>query len=412
MRFEPTPAETVDPSASGALAERWLEVPFTPMDNPVVAALGSRAQVALFRVNVRRNRGCSWGIMWPMLSTISGVFPRFGRRETKVVSRFAQVGALAADTNCVTSSAFVVRHRAATNNSPAPNGARRSGLLAATRRMTVYILAALPVCVVASSLALLVRAQNWSPMVLLGASVVVALLCVATAEVWRRLGQLSDLTALNEELRYRATHDLLMQIPNCELLRTEMTQSLEACGSQAGGVGLLFLDLDRFKFVNDSLGHSAGDELLKAVGLRIQRALRDENAVLARVGGDELVVLLRTLESADHLERVAERVLAKFVDPFVIDGVRLKISTSIGMAISVEGETADELYRHADAALYEAKERGRGRATMADVDLRRKRDARVRTELALREALADEQIAAWFQTEVPRSSARSVPPKP
>jgi len=278
--------------------------------------------------------------------------------------------------------------------------------------MTVYILAALPVCVVASSLALLVRAQNWSPMVLLGASVVVALLCVATAEVWRRLGQLSDLTALNEELRYRATHDLLMQIPNCELLRTEMTQSLEACGSQAGGVGLLFLDLDRFKFVNDSLGHSAGDELLKAVGLRIQRALRDENAVLARVGGDELVVLLRTLESADHLERVAERVLAKFVDPFVIDGVRLKISTSIGMAISVEGETADELYRHADAALYEAKERGRGRATMADVDLRRKRDARVRTELALREALADEQIAAWFQTEVPRSSARSVPPKP
>jgi predicted signal transduction protein with EAL and GGDEF domain len=122
--------------------------------------------------------------------------------------------------------------------------------------------------------------------------------------------------------------------------------------------------------------------------------------LLARVGGDELVVLLRSLTSVDHLSSVADRLLAMFVDPFTIDGVELRIGTSIGMAVAVAGETADELYRHADAALYEAKARGRGQAVLADADLRAKRDARVRTEMALREALANDQIEAWFQPEV------------
>ena len=105
----------------------------------------------------------------------------------------------------------------------------------------------------------------------------------------------------------------------------------------------MFLDLDRFKFVNDSLGHAAGDELLKAVGARIKEALADENVGLARVGGDELVVLMCSLTSVDHLGLVADRLLGKFVDPFMIDGVKLSIGTSIGMAVSVAGETADEI---------------------------------------------------------------------
>ncbi len=255
-------------------------------------------------------------------------------------------------------------------------------------------MAALPVFVLAFG------SKSWSPLVLVVATTATLVSCAVSAELWRRLRRLSDVTTLNEELRYRSTHDLLMQIPNRELLQVELANALVASGGQAGGVGVLFMDLDRFKFVNDSLGHAAGDDLLKAVGLGIKSALTDENMLLARVGGDELVVLLRSLTSVDHLGSVADRLLAMFVDPFTIDGVELRIGTSIGMAVAVAGETAYELYRHADAALYEAKARGRGQAVLADADLRAKRDARVRTEMALREALANDQIEAWFQPEV------------
>jgi len=278
--------------------------------------------------------------------------------------------------------------------------ARRAGLLAATRRMSVFLMVALPLFVVALVVLWSFRSASWTPIVMTMATVMAIGSSAVTAELWRRLGRLSDLTALNEELRYRASHDLLMHVPNRDLLQVELARALVASGGKAGRVGLLFLDLDRFKFVNDSLGHAAGDELLKAVGRRIERALADENAVLARVGGDELVVLMRSLDSPDHIHSIADRLLAKFVDPFTIDGVKLNVGTSIGMAVSVVGDTAEELYRHADAALYEAKERGRARAVLADVDLRAKRDARVRTELALRDALDDDQIEAWFQPEV------------
>ncbi len=285
-------------------------------------------------------------------------------------------------------------------NSKTVSDEKRAGLLAATRRMTVFLMAALPIFVIAIMVLWAFRSASWSPVLLVLAVSGTFVAGAVTIELWRRLGRLSDLTALNEELRYRATHDLLMNVPNRDQLYVELVQALTVSGGQVGSVGLLFLDLDRFKFVNDSLGHAAGDELLKAVGLRIKAALADENAVLARVGGDELIVLMRSLTSVDHLGLVADRLLAKFVDPFSIDGVKLSIGTSIGMAVSVASEAADDLYRHADAALYEAKERGRGQAVFADTDLRSKRDARVRTELALRDAFADEQIEAWFQPEV------------
>jgi len=278
--------------------------------------------------------------------------------------------------------------------------AHRAGVLAAIRRMTVLFLAGMPTLVVAAALLAILRWADWMPAFFIAAGAVTVLVGFASFALWRRLGRLSDLTAMNEELRYRATHDLLMKIPNRDLLHVELTAALDAGAEAPGSVGLLFLDLDRFKFVNDTLGHAAGDELLKAVGRRIERALLPENAVLARVGGDELVVLMRCLTSIDHLGLVAGRLLSKFVDPFTIDGVKLSIGTSIGMAVSVAGESAGELYRHADAALYEAKERGRGRAVLADANLRALRDTRVRTELALRDALTNHEIEAWFQPEV------------
>lgn len=295
----------------------------------------------------------------------------------------------------------------------------RTGLLVATRRTTPLLVAILPPLAILASVASPYGPEDhlW---VWFTAACIYGMLVTAFAGVlakrelaergWliARSDQLLDevhleranLAALNEELEYRATHDLLMGIPNRGLLQTELKAALEASSRYGGHVGLLFLDLDHFKFVNDTLGHAAGDELLKAVGARIQHELAGDNAVVARVGGDELVVLMRCLNSVDHLGLVAARLLAVFDDPFVIDGVELSVGSSIGMAASGSGETADELYRHADAALYEAKEQGRGRAVFADRVLRSQRESRIRTELALRTALRTDQIEAWYQPEV------------
>ena len=276
----------------------------------------------------------------------------------------------------------------------------RARLLTATRQITVAFMFVLPIACIA--FIVLLADDTIPPTIFTVGGVAVGTLMAGMncARLWRRLGQMSDLNLMNEELRYRATHDLLMHVPNRDQLRIELAQALEESGGVEGAVGLLFLDLDRFKIVNDTLGHAAGDELLKAVALRIKRALRPQDALLARVGGDELVVLMRSLQSPAHLRLVANTLLARFEDPFVIDGVRMNVGSSIGMAVSVAGETADELYRHADAALYEAKKGGRGRAVLADADLRRKRDARVRTELALRKALEQHRIEAWLQPEI------------
>lgn len=221
----------------------------------------------------------------------------------------------------------------------------------------------------------------------------------------------TNLAALNAELRYRATHDLLMGIPNRDLLQTELEAAIaqSARSDQADqSVGLLFLDLDHFKFVNDTMGHATGDALLEAVGDRIRNCLSNDDALVARVGGDELVVLVRNASSEAALVNVAQRLAQLFDNPFVIDSVELQVGVSIGVAASREHERAEQLYRHADAALYEAKEAGRGKIVLADDTLRARRDARIRTELALRRALLDGDIAAWFQPEVDLVSGRIV----
>ena len=296
--------------------------------------------------------------------------------------------------------AIIDRRLIGASQTAARTDERRTRLLAATRHMTIFLIAGLPVVVFATVLLWFFRTASWTPVVLVLGIVATLLVGAITAELWRRLGALSNLTELNEQLRFRATHDLLIGIPNRDLLQAELSKALFENANKPGAVGLCFLDLDRFKFVNDSLGHTAGDELLKAVGRRLERAIADEDALLAHVGGDELVVLMRSLDSERHIFAIADRILARFLDPFVIDGVALNVGTSIGLAMSLAGENATDLYRHADAALYVAKERGRGQAVLADVALRAQLDSVVRTELALREALRDDLIEAWFQPEV------------
>ncbi len=153
---------------------------------------------------------------------------------------------------------------------------------------------------------------------------------------------------------HRATHDALTQLPNRLLLRQRVERALERAGASTS-VGLMIVDLDDFKAVNDTLGHAYGDRLLQAVARRMQEALGPDD-LLARLGGDEFAVLVETPMSLDEACELGERLVAALEDPFDLDGILLDVRASVGLArFPDHGDTVDELLRRADVALYCAK---------------------------------------------------------
>ena len=169
--------------------------------------------------------------------------------------------------------------------------------------------------------------------------------------------------ALNDantvERMYQAFHDSLTGLANRGLFLDRLTQQLQADDTER--IALLFLDLDRFKAVNDALGHAAGDALLKTTADRLKAALR-EHDVAARFGGDEFAIMLCGVPTTTDAVRVAERILRALSEPMVIAGRRLEVNASVGIALSAGGITDPmELMRRADVAMYQAKRRGRGR---------------------------------------------------
>ena len=171
--------------------------------------------------------------------------------------------------------------------------------------------------------------------------------------------------AAKEKLRYQATHDTLTHLVNrgdlylqAEALQRRVPRTGEA-------VGVLFIDVDDFKNINDTHGHYVGDMTLKAVADRITARGRSED-VVARVGGDEFVILLQALHSVEDALLIARQILARFVDPVAINGLDLTIRISIGVALAAPRETADDAMRHADVALYRAKMLGGGQAVAWD----------------------------------------------
>lgn len=176
---------------------------------------------------------------------------------------------------------------------------------------------------------------------------------------------LSERKAFEARLAHQAFHDALTGLPNRALFADRLTHALTISVHRVDPVGVLMLDLDRFKVINDGLGHAAGDRLLIAVGRRIEESLR-ETDTLARLGGDEFAVLLEGMTLVEASE-IAERILAAFREPLIIDGREVYAATSIGIAVSTPDRIqADEVLRAADIALYRAKRAGRGKLVVFD----------------------------------------------
>jgi diguanylate cyclase (GGDEF)-like protein/PAS domain S-box-containing protein len=217
------------------------------------------------------------------------------------------------------------------------------------------------------------------------------------------LGIVADITqrhAAESRIRHLAHYDNLTSLPNRTLLNKHLADAISAAKERHRGVATLFADLDRFKYVNDTLGHQAGDQLLLSVAQRLRACVRDGDLV-ARTGGDEFVVVLGNLEEGSMPEDVAERILASLARPFELCGQQFTVTPSIGIALyPTDGLDGQALIKNADAAMYLAKERGRNNFQFFDHGLSARYSERLELENRLRHALEEKQLELFYQPQV------------
>jgi diguanylate cyclase (GGDEF)-like protein/excisionase family DNA binding protein len=219
---------------------------------------------------------------------------------------------------------------------------------------------------------------------------------------------LRRVVALEEEVRHLALHDPLTGLPNRTLFVDRVHHALTHAARAGGRVGVLFLGLDRFKLVNDSLGHRRGDELLSELARRLEPLVGDGNT-LARLAGDEFAVLCGELPGERGAIEVAQRLLDALAAPVVIEDRPVSASASLGIAVS-DGRrhSAEALVRDAGAAMYRAKERGGGRYELFDPAMRRRMTARLQLEDDLRRAVGQKQLELFYQPLVSLDERRIV----
>jgi diguanylate cyclase (GGDEF)-like protein/PAS domain S-box-containing protein len=211
---------------------------------------------------------------------------------------------------------------------------------------------------------------------------------------------ISDTVALTVKIRHQAQHDFLTNLPNRVLLNDRITQAIAAARRSDTNPVLLFLDLDKFKHINDSLGHAVGDKLLQAVSERLVHCVRTSDTV-SRHGGDEFVILLADERRPQDAALAAEKILLSLSTPFLIDGQQLHTSTSIGISVfPLDGMDAADLIKNADTAMYHAKERGRNNYQFFRQDMNTRAVERQLIENNLRRALECHEFTLHYQPMV------------
>ena len=213
------------------------------------------------------------------------------------------------------------------------------------------------------------------------------------------LRDITERRTFEERLAHQAFHDSLTRLPNRALFHDRLRQAMVRRRQDASTAAVLFLDLDRFKVVNDSLGHDVGDQLLIAVANRVGFCLRDQDT-LARISGDEFMVLLESVNRVQDAIHVADRIIDEMRSPFTVGGREIFVGVSIGIALATVGQDPDELIGQADLAMYRAKEKGRLRYEVFASDLGARAKHRLDLEVDLRRAIKAGQLELFYQPEI------------
>ena len=223
--------------------------------------------------------------------------------------------------------------------------------------------------------------------------------------------QVADITErkrAEERLTHQTLHDSLTGLPNRTLLLDRLEQALARSQRWTSPLAVMFVDFDRFKVINDSLGHEAGDKALLAIARRLERMLRPSDTV-ARFGGDEFVILCEAVESLAQAREIATRIAEAVADPIQLGDTQAVLSASVGIALSTSPlDPPETLVRDADAAMHKAKEKGRGRHEVFDDTLRHGVVQRLQIENELRSALENGELRLYYQPQVNLSERRIV----
>ena len=219
---------------------------------------------------------------------------------------------------------------------------------------------------------------------------------------------LKKLSENKEELEYQATHDSLTNLPNRILFMDRLEQSINLAQRYNHKLAVIFVDLDHFKEINDSLGHHIGDKILIEVSKRMKNDMRKSDT-LSRLGGDEFCIILNDIENVDDVSNIITHGMKVLKNPINIDNHILHVGMSVGVSIYPnDGESAASLFQNADAAMYKAKDNGRNTFCFYDKELTEKAHDRVFLETDLRKALVEDEFIVYFQPQIDASNAKLV----
>jgi len=219
---------------------------------------------------------------------------------------------------------------------------------------------------------------------------------------------ISDRKRAEEQIEFHAYHDVLTQLPNRKLFTDRLRQALSRAKRGGKSVAVMFIDVDHFKTINDTLGHTAGDELLLEMSSRLRACVREDDTV-ARLGGDEFTIILSDMREAEDAMFVAQKILETVQEPLEIAGMPLIVTASIGISIfPVDGTDPESLLRNADSAMYRAKEGGRNNYQLCTDEMKGRAMERLSIESRLRAALTNEQLMLAYQPQINLLTGRTI----